>query len=70
MLKRSKKRSKGAHKDLSGSAIQDRIAEAAYFLAQRRGFEPGRELDDWIAAENRIAMDSIPESMGQDSQPS
>ena len=35
-------------------APQDRlamIAEAAYFAAQNRGFEPGHELEDWIAAE-------------------
>jgi hypothetical protein len=27
------------------------IAEMAYFRAQRRGFEPGHELEDWAAAE-------------------
>lgn len=27
------------------------IAEAAYLLAHQRGFEPGHELDDWLAAE-------------------
>jgi hypothetical protein len=27
------------------------IAEAAYFRAKRRGFEPGHELEDWLAAE-------------------
>lgn len=31
------------------------IAEAAYYRAQRRGFEPGRELEDWLAAEAEIA---------------
>lgn len=31
------------------------IAEAAYFRAQRRGFEPGHELEDWLAAELEIA---------------
>jgi hypothetical protein len=30
------------------------IAEAAYFSAQRRGFTPGHELDDWLAAENEV----------------
>ena len=30
------------------------IAEAAYFRAQRRGFEPGHELDDWLAAEAEL----------------
>lgn len=27
------------------------IAVEAYFLAERRGFTPGCELDDWLAAE-------------------
>lgn len=30
------------------------IAEAAYYRAQERGFTPGRELDDWLAAEAEI----------------
>jgi hypothetical protein len=30
------------------------IAEAAYFAAQSRGFEPGHELEDWIAAEKEV----------------
>ena len=29
-------------------------AEAAYFYAQQRGFEPGSELDDWLAAEAQV----------------
>jgi hypothetical protein len=31
------------------------IEEAAYFHAEHRGFEPGHELDDWLAAEDQIA---------------
>jgi Protein of unknown function (DUF2934) len=31
-----------------------RIAEAAYWRAERRGFEAGQELDDWLAAERQI----------------
>jgi Protein of unknown function (DUF2934) len=27
------------------------VAERAYYLAQQRDFEPGHELDDWLAAE-------------------
>ena len=27
------------------------IAEAAYFRAQQRGFEPGNEMSDWLQAE-------------------
>ena len=30
------------------------IAEAAYYRAQRRGFTPGQEHEDWIAAENDV----------------
>lgn len=30
------------------------IAEAAYYHAEHRGFAPGCELDDWLAAENEI----------------
>lgn len=32
------------------------VALAAYFLAEKRGFEPGHELDDWLAAEAEIAQ--------------
>lgn len=34
---------------------REQIATAAYFRAQQRGFEPGHELDDWLAAEAEIA---------------
>jgi len=30
------------------------IAEAAYFRAERRGFEPGHEAEDWLAAEIEV----------------
>jgi Protein of unknown function (DUF2934) len=30
------------------------VAEAAYFRAQRRGFVPGHEDEDWLAAEAEI----------------
>jgi hypothetical protein len=32
----------------------EQIAQAAYFRAERRGFEPGHELEDWLAAEAEI----------------
>jgi hypothetical protein len=35
-------------------ARQDRIAEAAYYRAERRAFSPGFELVDWLAAEAEI----------------
>ncbi len=30
------------------------VAEAAYFRSAHRGFEPGHEVDDWLAAESEI----------------
>ena len=30
------------------------IAEAAYFCAERRGFAPGHELEDWLQAEAQL----------------
>ncbi len=30
------------------------IAEIAYFKAQQRGFEPGHEEQDWLAAEAEV----------------
>jgi hypothetical protein len=34
-----------------------RIAEAAYWRAERRGFTAGQELDDWLAAEQEVDND-------------
>ncbi len=33
---------------------QEMIAEAAYFLAEKRGFAPGDEHRDWIEAERMV----------------
>jgi hypothetical protein len=30
------------------------IAQAAYFRAERRGFQPGHEAEDWSAAEQEV----------------
>lgn len=30
------------------------IAKTAYFKAESRGFIPGHELDDWLAAETEV----------------
>jgi len=34
---------------------RDMIATAAYFRAEKRGFEPGHEFEDWLAAELEVA---------------
>jgi hypothetical protein len=36
------------------SLRHDMIREAAYYHAEARGFAPGRELEDWLAAELQI----------------
>lgn len=35
-------------------ALSQEISEAAYFLAEARGFESGHELEDWIEAERQV----------------
>jgi hypothetical protein len=37
------------------------IAEIAYLSAERRGFSPGYELDDWLQAEQEVeaSMEAI-----------
>ena len=32
------------------------IAEAAYYCAEKRGFAPGHELEDWLEAEAQIEV--------------
>lgn len=41
------------HEDIQDARFS-KIAEIAYYKAEARGFEPGHELDDWIAAENEL----------------
>lgn len=38
----------------------DKIALAAYYKAQARGFTPGREMLDWMEAEHEIARRLVP----------
>ena len=30
------------------------VSEAAYYIAERRGFRPGNELHDWLQAERQV----------------
>jgi len=34
--------------------IEEEIRRLAYLMAERRGFEPGHEAEDWLAAEREI----------------
>ena len=38
----------------SAAVRQELIAAEAYYLAEKRGFAPGAELDDWLTAEAQI----------------
>jgi Protein of unknown function (DUF2934) len=38
----------------SPEELQRMIAEAAYYRAEKRGFTPGLEAEDWCAAEAEI----------------
>ena len=40
----------------AGNAVlrETMIREAAYFRAEHRSFAPGKELDDWFAAEQEV----------------
>ena len=58
---RKEKRTKSAGKpraakteELSDQERTERIALAAYFLAEKRSFAPNHELDDWLAAERSL----------------
>lgn len=41
--------------DVTAEQRRRMIAEAAYFLAQRRGFQGGNPVEDWLAAEAEVA---------------
>jgi hypothetical protein len=34
--------------------LDEEVRRLAYLLAERRGFEPGHEAEDWVAAEREI----------------
>ena len=38
----------------SAAEIYELIAQAAYYRAEKRGFTPGLEADDWLQAETEI----------------
>lgn len=39
---------------MSSESRRQMIREAAYWRAERRGFSPGFELEDWLAAEAEV----------------
>ncbi len=36
--------------------VEEEIRRLAYLLAERRGFEPGHETEDWLAAEREVSQ--------------
>ena len=34
--------------------VNDEIRQLAYLFSERRGFEPGHETEDWLAAESEV----------------
>lgn len=50
----SKSKPRPAAQAPSESDLQRWIAEAAYYRAESRGFEPGGETQDWLAAEAEV----------------
>ena len=40
--------------EISEEARRTMIAEGAYLRAERRGFSPGYEVEDWLAAEKEV----------------
>jgi hypothetical protein len=34
--------------------FRDMVTLCAHYIAEKRGFEPGHELDDWLEAEQEI----------------
>ena len=39
---------------ISADERRERIASVAYFLAAGRGFDPGHDTEDWLAAETEV----------------
>ena len=54
MAVKSVKKVQPIQPEISADETQKRIAEVAYYRAQQRGFSPGYELEDWLAAEAQI----------------
>ncbi len=56
---RSRPAGSGANPTGTDDTLRQRmIAEAAYYRAEKRGFEPGYEDADWLAAEQEIKASS------------
>ena len=41
--------------DIDIDEFREMVAKSAYYRAEKRGFEDGYELDDWLEAEQEIS---------------
>jgi hypothetical protein len=48
--------------EVANDEVRQRIAEVAYYRAQQRGFSPGYELEDWLAAEAQVRSGPGPDA--------
>jgi hypothetical protein len=52
---------------VSSEEFRAQVAEAAYYLAEQRGFSPGYEERDWLQAETevmqRLGLESVPHGL-------
>jgi hypothetical protein len=48
---------------------EKRIAEAAYYRAEKRGFAPGYALEDWLVAEALVDFELAAENRRIDPEP-
>jgi len=53
-VQRTKKTSATSTKSITASEREQLIAEAAYYRAERRGFQGGDPVQDWIEAEVEV----------------
>lgn len=51
---KTQRKGKTTHKAQPPAEKHQLIAETAYMLAQKRGFEIGHELEDWLQAEAQV----------------
>jgi hypothetical protein len=49
-----------APKPTAGAEREMMVRMAAYFQAERRGFAPGYEIEDWLAAEAEVTARTAP----------
>lgn len=54
ITRKTKKQGSGTLSETFAIDRHRMIAEAAYSLAEQRGFQPGQEIPDWLAAEKEI----------------